>query len=206
MIEGKLGLGGLVRGGEVLLAFPFVRGGYRYQMEVLRVISDSSTGEGWIWARYQDVEIGFYHTFHPVQGDRFRKGDKAWFVLNGLALSLRRVEPYTLPVEWEGEAPFSTTGHRLYVPSRKGSLDEGIFQSTIGRWGQRVRFEERSFYVLPLALSQDEDKPTVIDLYVTPELMETMGSPAGTDEEIAGVFWLQGYAPEVLESFHKRPL
>jgi hypothetical protein len=198
----RLALAGLVHKAEVPVAFPFVRNGREYELEVLNVISERSGHEGWISARFLGLEFTFFDVLHSLGKVRHQPGEKRRFVLNALALSLKLVPASPdcfRDHSDDGEIGFPTTGFRAFVQGGRG-LDDGIFQSPIDKEPETTVFDEREFAICPVSLvEENEEKRLTIDLLVAPELMETFDKPLEAGDEIAGVIWLHGYSPELLK-------
>ncbi len=201
-LSDRLALAGLVHKAEVQVAFPFVRNGHEYMLEILNVISESAGHEGWVSARYSGLEFTFYDVLHSLGKARHRPGKKRRFVLNALALSLKRVPEVPdcfADHSDDGEIGFPTNGFRAFVQGGRG-LDDGIFQSPIDGEPEKTVFDEREFAILPVSLvEENEEKRLTVDLLVAPELMETFDKPLEEGDGVAGVIWLHGYSPELLK-------
>jgi hypothetical protein len=201
-LSDRLALAGLVHKAEVQVAFPFVRNGREYELEVLNVISERSGHEGWVSARYLGLEFTFFDVLHALGKARHQPGEKRRFVLNALALSLKRVpkSPDCFSDHSDdGEIGFPTTGFRAFVQGGRG-LDDGIFQSPIDGEPQKTVFDEREFDILPVSLvEENEEKRLTVDLLVAPEILETFDKPLESGDEVAGIVWLHGYSPELLK-------
>jgi hypothetical protein len=197
-LEEKLGLAGFVNQGEVEIAFPFVRGGRRYEMEIVKVVEAPSGLVRWISADFRGIEVTFFDALHTLGRAEYGPGETYPFFLNALALTLKRVQPLGDPAIWDGEILFATTGYRTFLSSGRRERDELIFQCPLDGEPQSTDFADRSFAIVPISLLDDEE--TLIDLFVAPEIIETIGSPLKAGEDIAGVLWLQGYSPELLET------
>jgi hypothetical protein len=195
-LEERMGIAGFVQKGEVEVAFPVVRGGHPYELEVVDVVSGPSELTQWIKGRYRGVELCFFDPLHSLGLARYRRGETHSFVLNALALSLKRVQAYSLPDEWDGELPFATSGFRTLLPCKGDSPDEFVFQSPIEGAPRTILFRDRNFRLLPISLAEWEGEQMQVDLYVAPELAETLEPSPDSGDEIAGLLWLQGYSPE----------
>ncbi len=196
-LEEKLGLAGFVNQGEVEIAFPFVRGGRRYEMEIVRVVESPSGLVRWISADFRGIEVTFFDALHTIGRADYSPGETHPFFLNALALTVKRVQPFSDPAVWDGELLFATTGCRTFLSSGRREPDELIFQCPLDGEPQSSDFAERSFAIFPISLLDDEE--TLIDLYVAPEIVETLGPPLKAGEDVAGVLWLQGYSPALFE-------
>jgi len=201
-LSDRLALASLVHKSEVQVAFPFVRNGHEYELEISNVISESAGHEGWVSARYLGLEFTFFDVLYSLGKARHRVGKKRRFVLNALALSLKRVLPAPACFSDhsdDGEIGFPTTGFRAFVQGGRG-LDDGIFQSPIDGEPEQTVFDKREFDILPVSLvEENEEKRLTVDLLVAPELMETFDKPLEAGDEVAGVIWLHGYSPDLLK-------
>ena len=197
--DGRLGVAGVIVQGEVTIAFPIVKEGRVLDLEIVEVVSGWNDREGWVVAEYDGVRFGFYNALHSVGLGKYRNGERHRFVVNAFALSLRKVKPLLCPTDPDGDLfPFSLKNLRAYLP-RKSGHDRGIFQSPIDGAPENLVYDTREFTCFPVSLGDEDGIRATIDLFVSPELAESLGSPLCQDDEVAGIIWLQGYAADKLE-------
>jgi hypothetical protein len=197
--DGRLGVAGVIVQGEVTIAFPIVKEGRVLDLEIVEAVSGWNDREGWVVAEYEGVRFGFYDVLHSVGLGKYRNGERHRFVVNAFALSLRKVKPLLCPTDPDGDLfPFSLKNLRAYLP-RKSGYDRGIFQSPIDGAPENLVYDTREFTCLPVSLGDEDGIRATIDLFVSPELAESLGSPLCQDDEVAGIIWLQGYAADKLE-------
>lgn len=199
-LSDRLALACLVHEAEVQVAFPFVRNGNEYEVEVSDVISESAGRVGWVSARHLGLEFTFFDALHSLGKANHGPGKKRRFVLSAFALSLKRVPPACFSDHSEdGEIGFPTTGFRAFVQGGRG-LDDGIFQSPVDGEPEQIVFDGREFSILPVSLvEQGDEKRLTVDFLVAPEVMETFDGPIRAGDEVAGVIWLHGYSPSLLK-------
>ncbi len=198
-IEDRLGIVGVLKKGEVVAACPFVRTGFEQEMEILDIVSVPSQVEGWINVRCQGLEFSFYDVLHALT--EYKVGEKRHFVLNGLALSLKRV-PKSGVDEIEIEMGFCSNGIRSYIPKTGKRAAEGIFQSPVEGESSITRFDGREMILFPISLKETEDQSATIDLAVASDISQNFDDAIQPGEDIAGLLWLHGYCPDLLQ---KRP-
>ena len=197
--EGRLGLAGVIHWGKIPIAFPVVKGGRVLEVEIIEVISDGCGMEGWVIGESEGVRFGFYDVLHSTGMSDNRPGQSQSFVVNALALSLKRVKPLSHPRDPDGDLlPFSLSNLRTYLPRKTGNPDRGVFQSPIDGIPEGVWYDGREFHCLPVSLGDEDGVRVTIDLFVGRELAESLGSPFHAGDELAGVIWLQGYAADRL--------
>lgn len=199
--EGRLGIAGVIDQGELKIAFPFVKDGRTMEIKVSEVVSGSGGREGWIVGETGGATFRFYDLLHSTGRSRFSAGETHEFIVNALALSLRRVPP--LPVSTDpddGDVLLrSLCGIRMYVPQKAGNLNLGTLQSPIDGPPKTLSYEGREFRCLPVSLYDGEANRPTTDLLVAPEIAEELGGSFDLGDELAGVVWLQGYSPANLE-------
>ena len=194
--EGRLGIAGVIDQGQVKIAFPFVKDGRSMEVKVSEVVSGSGGREGWIVGETGGATFRFYDVLHSTGRSRYSAGETHEFIVNALALSLRRVQP--LPVSTDpddGDVLLrSLYGIRMYVPQKAGNRDCGSLQSPIDGPPKTLSYEEREFRCLPVSLyDEDAHRPTT-DLLVASKIAAELGSSFDLGDELAGVVWLQGYS------------
>ena len=200
--DGRLGVAGVIDGGQVKVAFPFAKDGRRMEIKVSEVVSGSGGREGWIVGESEGTTLRFYDLLHSTGRSRYATGETHEFIVNALALSLRRVQP--LPVSTDpddGDVLLrSLCGIRMYVPQKAGNGDTGSLQSPIDGPPKTLTYEEHEFHCLPVSLSDGGDgkRPTT-DLLAVSTITEELGPSFDLGDELAGVVWLQGYSPDHLD-------
>ena len=197
--DGRLGIAGVMERGEVPIAFPIVKEGRTLDVQIVEVVSGWNDREGWIVGEYEGVRFGFYNALHCVGLGKYQAGERHRFVVNALALSLRRVKPFLCPADPDGDLlPFSLNNLRAYLPRKSGNHDRGIFQSPIDGAPESLAYDGREFSCFPISLGDEDGVRATIDLLVSPELAESLGAPLCPGDELAGVIWLQGYGADEL--------
>ncbi len=195
--EGRLGVAGVIHKGEVAIAFPFVKGEQSLEIDVKEVVSAPGGTEGWVVGECEGVRLSFYDPLRSTGRSHYEGGDRRRFVINALALSLRRVKPLPSTVDPDEDLILATlSGLRMYIPGKGGSYDSGIFQSPIDGSCESTPYAGREFRRLPISLGERDEQRITIDLFVAPEIVESLGAPLGSGDELAGVLWLQGYLPD----------
>ena len=175
--EGRIGLAGVVDQGQLKIGFPFVKDGRPLEVRVSEVVSGSGGREGWIIGETGGMTIRFYDLLHSTGRFRYSAGETHEFIVNALALSLRRVPP--LPVSTDpddGDVLLrSLCGIRMYVPQKAGNQDIGSLQSPIDGPPKMLSYEGRDFRCLPVSLHDgDANRPTT-DLFAASTITEDLG-------------------------------
>jgi hypothetical protein len=196
-IEDRIGIVGLLKKGDVLAAYPFVRTGFEQEMEILEIAPGPSPTEGWVNVRCHGLEFSFYDVLHALVG--YEVGEKRLFVLNALAISLKRVPKSVVD---EVELGFHTNGIRSYIPLKGNRKGEGIFQSPVEAEPSTTHFEGSEMTLLPISLLESENQSATIDLAVSADISQQSFDAIQAGEDIAGLLWLHGYCPDLLQ---KRP-
>jgi hypothetical protein len=197
--EGRLGLAGVIRQGKVPIAFPLVKGGDALEVEVIEVMTGANGIEGWVIGETEGVRFGFYDVLHAAYGKSYQAGQRHRFVVNALALSLKRVKPFLVPSDPDGDLlPICLSNLRTYVLAKTGRPDRGVFQSPVEADTQSASYAGLAFEQVPVSLGHEDGVRVTIDLFVGPDVMEAVGSPLRPHDELAGSIWLQGYAADKL--------
>ena len=196
-IEDRLGIVGVLKKGEVVAACPFVRTGLEQEMEILDIVSGPSQLEGWVHVRGHGLEFSFYDVLHALM--QYEVGERRLFVLNAFALSLKRVPKSAVD---ETEMGFCSNGIRSYIPKTGKRAGEGIFQSPVEGEPSITRFDGREMTLLPIGLKETENQSATIDLAVAADISQCFDDAIQPGEDIAGLLWLHGYCPNLLQ---KRP-
>jgi hypothetical protein len=191
----KLGLAAVLSKGEVQTAFPCVLGGHQVAVEILDVLSSPNELEGWVAGRWKGLLFTFFNVLHAVGREKLQKGEVREFVINAFAVSLREVKESVVD-DAEAELEWPMRELRVYLARTGASPDRGIFQSPVEGDPQSLRCLGRTYTCLPISLAERERKRLTLDLVTAPELLDPAKARAGT--ELAGVLWLQGYLPELL--------
>lgn len=196
-IEDRLGIVGLLKKGEVVAAYPFVRTGFEQKMEILGIIKGPTDAEGWIHVRYKELEFSLYDVLHALV--EYEIGEKRLFVLNAFAISLKRVPKSGAD---DIELGFCTNGIRSYIPRTGNRACEGIFQSPVEAAPNTTQFDGNEMTLLPISLMETADPSATIDLAVASDISQQMNDAITIGEDVAGLLWLHGYCPDLLQ---KRP-